>query len=279
MNNSQVFEIQIVNHNQWESCGGKHNYYELVFVFKGQGNHYLNKQEISYKKDDLFIFSPGTCHSSIAATETQFCLIRFSEVFFRNTQKHGLHGHEDWFKRLEKIFCSFNGLPASVIESKHEKTQVRSLIKALLLENEREGDINSMSVTHHLLYALMDVLERSILNKISCVSESNLTPEKILQIINYIHSNIYFPEKLSVAMISSEFNLSSTYLNEYFKKHIGKSIKYYISEYKMKLIKYKLEFSDASISELSYLFNFTDESHLNKSFKKAYGFNPSELKK
>lgn len=35
-----------------------HTYYELVYIFKGSGIHYLNKLMIPYQEGDLFLISP-----------------------------------------------------------------------------------------------------------------------------------------------------------------------------------------------------------------------------
>ncbi|MEO5889419.1 MAG: helix-turn-helix domain-containing protein [Ferruginibacter sp.] len=53
----------------------------------------------------------------------------------------------------------------------------------------------------------------------------------------------------------------------------------YISNYKLRLIETSLLHSDMRINEIAYELNFTDESHLNRIFKKYKGVSPSEFRK
>jgi AraC-like DNA-binding protein len=47
----------------------------------------------------------------------------------------------------------------------------------------------------------------------------------------------------------------------------------------MRLVETRLLHSDMRINEIAYEFNFTDESHLNRLFKKYKGINPTEFRK
>lgn len=87
------------------------------------------------------------------------------------------------------------------------------------------------------------------------------------------------PENLKVEQIAAHFNISATYIGEYFKKHTGENIQQYITNYKLKLVETRLQYSDLRMNEIAYELNFTDESHLNRIFKKYKGISPSEFRK
>ncbi|MGF7080973.1 AraC-like DNA-binding protein [Mucilaginibacter sp. UYCu711] len=57
-------------------------------------------------------------------------------------------------------------------------------------------------------------------------------------------------------------------MNRYFKQQTGITLKHYINQYKINLAASRLLYSDLSISEIANELQFTDESHLNKIFKK-----------
>lgn len=103
--------------------------------------------------------------------------------------------------------------------------------------------------------------------------------DDVLSLINYIHLNIYSPEKLKVGQLADSFNISPTYITEYFKKHIGQSLQQYITEYKLKLIETRLQYTNVRLSEIAYEFGFTDQSHLNRIFKKYRGHSPTKYRK
>jgi AraC-like DNA-binding protein len=73
--------------------------------------------------------------------------------------------------------------------------------------------------------------------------------------------------------------MSAGYLGRYFKKQTGDTLQKYLTNYKLRLIETRLLHSDMRMNEIAYEFNFTDESHLNRVFKKYKGMNPTTFKR
>jgi AraC-like DNA-binding protein len=105
------------------------------------------------------------------------------------------------------------------------------------------------------------------------------TEDKTLNILQYIQANIYQPEKIRASYISKEFGISETYLGRYFKKHSQETMQQYITGYKLKIIESRLAHSNMRINEIASELGFTDESHLNRVFRKHTGKSPSEYRK
>lgn len=78
-------------------------------------------------------------------------------------------------------------------------------------------------------------------------------------------------EKLKIEVIAGYFCKSKNYISEYFKTETGESLKDYISNYKINLVKNRLTHSNLTISQIANELDFTDDSHLNKMFKKKFG--------
>ena len=79
--------------------------------------------------------------------------------------------------------------------------------------------------------------------------------------------------------ISHNFGISENYLGRYFKKHTNETMQQYILNYKLKLVENRLLHSEMRISEIVAELGFTDESHLNKLFKKYRGCSPTNFRK
>jgi AraC-like DNA-binding protein len=84
---------------------------------------------------------------------------------------------------------------------------------------------------------------------------------------------------LRIEHLAEQFHYSPSYLSIYFKKQVGEPLQQYILKYRLKLVADRLQYSNMSISEITYEFGFTDESHLHKLFKKYYGVSPSDYRK
>lgn len=100
-----------------------------------------------------------------------------------------------------------------------------------------------------------------------------------MNILQYIQTNIYQPDKIKTKVISRHFGISANYLGRYFKKHLHETMQQYILNYKLKLVENRLLHSEMRISEIVTELGFTDESHLNKLFKKYKGYSPSSFRK
>jgi AraC family transcriptional regulator, L-rhamnose operon regulatory protein RhaS len=59
-------------------------------------------------------------------------------------------------------------------------------------------------------------------------------------------------------------------INDYFKLHTGKTLKEYITEYRMSIVTMRLLSTNMTIADIAFELGFTDESHLNKTFKSQH---------
>lgn len=103
--------------------------------------------------------------------------------------------------------------------------------------------------------------------------------DKSLDILQYIQANIYKTGKIRAKDISQHFGISENYLGRYIKKHTNETMQQYILNYKLKLVENRLLHSQMRICEIVEELGFTDESHLNKFFKKYRGCSPSNFRK
>ena len=103
--------------------------------------------------------------------------------------------------------------------------------------------------------------------------------EMSLNILQYIQSNIYYPDKIKAKAISQHFGISPNYLGRYFKKQTNEIMQQYILNYKMKIVESRLLHTDMRINEIVEELGFTDESHMNRLFRKYKGISPTAFRK
>jgi AraC-like DNA-binding protein len=80
------------------------------------------------------------------------------------------------------------------------------------------------------------------------------------------------------AYISEKLNYDYTYLYNLFSSGTGQSIKYYYMTQKVERVKYLLEYEQLSVTEITYMLNYSSVAHLSNQFKKITGLTPSEFK-
>jgi AraC-like DNA-binding protein len=132
-------------------------------------------------------------------------------------------------------------------------------------------------LVQQLINTLITIVARNISLHVQSVTK--VQQNTSFDIIQYIHSNIYHPEKLKAECIASHFNISLNYISEFFKKHTDETLQRYIMSYKVALVETRLRHSDMRLNEIAFELGFTDESHLTKTFKKYKGTTPTAFRK
>lgn len=248
---------------------GEHSvsFFELVYIVSGSGFQDINGNEFNYNKGNLFLLKPEDSHRFTFRTTTQLFFIRFNKVFFHNNKIENT-----FLKRMEQTFSSVNGFENCVISGDEEGKIIENLIQSLFIEMDKEK-LYSGEVIHLLVQSILTIVARNLIQKTVLIDEQ--TDNRAADMIQYIHGNIYEPEKLSGENLSGIFGVSKTYVGRYFKNHTGKKLNEYITDYKIKLIENRLKHSEMKINEIADEFGFTDKSHLNRFFKKLNGLSPS----
>lgn len=133
-------------------------------------------------------------------------------------------------------------------------------------------------VIKQILNTIITIAARNI-SLIAPLATSPPNTEPSIDLLNYVHQNIYKPEALKAIKMATAFHVSPTYISAYFKNKTGQSIQQYTIAYKIKLIQTRLKFTNMQINEIVNEFGFSDASHLNRLFKKYTGLNPTDYKK
>lgn len=264
------FELQFLEVSEYEVKERKNTFFEMVFVLEGKGIQIINDHRLPYACDKLFLIFPQDTHSFEVVEKTKFFFIRFQDSYLK-TQNN------DWIQKLEFIFHNHNHLPGCILKTVSDKPLLRAMVEALIRE-ENTNFPQQQEVIKQILNTIITLAARNIsLIAPLAISPSNAEPS--LDLLHYVHQNIYKPEGLKAARMAKEFNVSPTYISEYFKTKTGQSIQQYTMAYKIKLIETRLKFTNMQINEIVYEFGFSDASHLNRLFKKYTGSNPSDYKK
>ena len=93
---------------------------------------------------------------------------------------------------------------------------------------------------------------------------------------DYIFAHMH--GKITVQEIAAAIGLETNYLSTLFKRCEKKTLKTYITEEKVKLIKNLLTFSTYSYIEIANYLGFASQSHMGMEFKRVTGMTPGEYR-
>lgn len=274
MMKENLYEPYTIAYKTLDDCpkqAHRHTFFELVYIVAGTGVQCINQNQFEYHEGHMFLITPDDCHSFDIRTTTTFFFLRFNDIYLRDG---GLP--KESIQKLEFILQNANHRPGCILKNQTDKQLVRPMIEAIVREYVNR-DIYNRELIQQLINTLIIVVARNIA-KYQELDVSEHTEQKAMDILHYIQAKIYEPEKLRTEHLSAHFNISTAYLGRYFKLHAGETMQQYIASYKTKLIAHRLHYSDKRINEIASEFNFTDESHLNKFFKKQAGHSPREYR-
>ncbi|SFT14432.1 AraC family transcriptional regulator [Sphingobacterium wenxiniae] len=251
-----------------------HTYYELVYIRKGKGIHLLNSSRLPYKRGDIFIISPEDKHYFEIAESTHFTFIKFTDDYFSG---HKIYYQADAFISLTPENIMRNKLLKEVKLKMDEPciSILKNTIENIVAYNCRK-DIAQSPLMFYQILSIFGLIKEAAA-KLN-IRIDNGQPEKE-ELISYIHQHIYEPSLIQIKSIAVHFAISPTYFSDYFKKKFGISYRDYINSYRTKLIEKRLSVPSLTMKEIANEFGFSDVSHLNRSFKKNNGVNPSAFKK
>ena len=272
----QPFEFELQELDKFPIHRRQNNFFELVYILDGNGRQFVNENEFFYKPGNLFLLTPQDVYSFEIARKTRFFFVRFNESFI-NTPRAKNYDDGDWLHRMKFILENASHRPGCILKNREDKPVVRDLIESIIREEANRQLFYNKIITQ-IVNTVITIVARNISLRLPEKIKAT-TEEPVLKILHYIHQNIYEPEKLKAERISKELCISSSYLGRYFKKHTGETMQEYITNYKLKLVETRLLHSDLRINEIAYELNFTDESHLNRIFKKHRKMNPSEFRR
>lgn len=108
-------------------------------------------------------------------------------------------------------------------------------------------------------------------------SESGLSPSQLERVLAYI--NAHLNEAPSIAVLAREACLSPFYFIRLFKQSTGLPPHRYVLKCRLLKAKELLSSGEFRVAEAAYETGFCDQSHLNRHFRKFFGFTPRALLK
>jgi AraC-like DNA-binding protein len=269
----KIFEIHIEEMESWGKRPYKNNFFEIVYIEKGSGRQCINQHEFEYKEGNIFLLPPLDCHSFKISEPSRFYFIRFTDHYFLNNDH--LADYNAWFDKIAYILANYNKVPGDIISSDRERQFIINNIKSIYQEY-LAADSYSDSIIAGGIASILNILARSI--EKNYVEQANETDSRFGEIMRYINTHITDNEKLRIPVLADKFGISKSYFSEYFKKQAGISLADYIIKSKLRIVETKITHTDLSLKEIAFQLNFTDSSHLAKSFKKVYGMTVKEFK-
>lgn len=250
-----------------------HTYFEIGYIYKGHGIHYLNNNSINYHTGDLFLICPEDSHTFKIKKSTRFVFIKFTDSYFN---LDGSSGAETPFLQESTKLMRNKLLKERKLKFSYPETFIlKNIIDIIVASSANEHISSSQTVFHQVLSILS--LVKEALSKTDVNFSLRDTGQE--QLISYVHDHIYEPGTIQIKKIAQHFNIAPNYFSAYFKRKFKIGYQEYINSYKAKLIETRMISKQFTLKQITEEFGFTDESHLSRFFKKYHRVSPGSYQK
>ena len=251
--------------DEWPHPRHNHNHFEIVFIAKGCGRHLLNDIDFHYKKGDLFLLGPDDEHEFKVKQTTRFIYFKFTKLYFNAHADLPQPG--EWNKDVDHLLNYPERKTGSLLKIKEDKIMVHQLMEMLVAEYESSRLLNK-KVVFQIFSIVMLILKRNSHACSPIAVQKSSARGMAQELIEYIELHIYDPAKLTLKSMSDHFNYSSNYIGMLFKEKVGTSLREYVNDFRLQLIKQRLSHGTVALKQIASEFGFVDESHLYKFIKK-----------
>ena len=245
-----------------------HNYYEMVWLVKGDGTLQVDMREHTIRSNTIFCVKPNQAHQFQTQEGMEGFVFSFTESFF-NMDEYDF----SWATHANLCQLFSEGQIIGITPEMEED------MKEIVLKMMKEFD-NEYSYRMELLKRYFKIfliyLTRTFDEKPHSNEQSRET-ELVKTFVQLLDKN--FKEKKMVAEYAAQLLVTPNYLNRIVKRNTGFSAGHHIRQRIVLEAKRMGRYSRAGLKEIAYDLGFLDIAHFSRFFKTFSGTNFSEFKR
>lgn len=242
-------------------------FYNILFVVKGEGIHEIDFVEYPYHTGDLILISKNRVHRFHYNEHLEGYFIMFTEEFLYEFLGGNIVEVLDMFKQTY-----MNPIVQFMSKTESAENDQLKLLHNFYSQSDMElrGEIISSTFRTLILLIRQKYLK---IDKVIKQKNNNI----FLQFANLVDT--YIKEIKNVEAYADMMYVSKKTINLMTRKAVGMSAKQFIIERLILEIKRNLCFESKSIGEISDELGFTESSNMTKFFKKYAGITPNKFRK
>jgi AraC-like DNA-binding protein len=245
-----------------------HNYYEMIWLIKGQGTLYTDMQEYTIENNTVFYLKPNQAHQFQTQSEMEGFVFSFTDSFFSV-------GEYDFDMAcqasLGQLFTE-----RRIIRIAYEMEEDMKEIVLKMIKEFGNQYSNRMELLKRYFKIFLIYLTRTLDENFQSTEQSRET-ELVKSFMELLDKN--FKEKKMVAEYAAQLLVTPNYLNRIVKKITGFSAGHHIRQRVVLEAKRMGHYSDAGMKEIAYNLGFLDSAHFSRFFKTFGGINFSDFKR
>jgi len=238
----------------------RHDFYFLLAVKKGSGNHEIDFTPYPVTDLSVFILRPGQVHQLNLSSGSEGYIVEFGPEFYH---RKDLQTTQILNKASSKNLCALNrGRPNKlflILENIHQEYQ-----------NKQEGYLDV--IRYELGVFFIELLRQRQNKTTPATSTKTHAQEQLDKLLRMIEQNMAAHKEVS--FYAGQLNLSAYQLNAITKSSLGKTCSDLINDQIILEAKRYLLATSNQVNQIAYHLGYEDVSYFIRFFKKHTGHSP-----
>ena len=242
-----------------------HDFHKLILCLAGSVTYVIEGKTYILTPWDILLVPRGTVH--LSKTDSQNAYERM--VLFINDSFLDKEGTESPLSRSFRLAADEGKYLYSVrIDKRKNILNAATELEEL---SATEGEYGCDILKKSAFLKLMVYINRLSVGEVTV--KGAVSDEKIDRVIEYINEN--YKKEINVGAIAAKFHISRSYLMHRFKDVTGGSVHSFIIQKRLNAALTMLREGTPAM-ETALLCGFSDYTVFYKSFRKAFGYNPTD---
>ncbi|MDR2631030.1 MAG: helix-turn-helix domain-containing protein [Spirochaetaceae bacterium] len=232
-----------------------HAEYEIIYVFSGNVEFYLEEYKYPFLAESLFLTPPNSFHGWKPLSLRLYhrvSILFMPELFDQTEQSLFLKLFNTGHQFFPNTSCG----------------NINFYITALLDCKNMEGPLQKIALKSRLVSLLSEIT----LLPSKYPREPACNDNRVLGVLKYLGEHLR--DELSLEDIAHRFSISKNYLNLLFRQTTGTTVNHYIRVKRLGLARQEI-LRGADAQEAAYHAGFNDYSNFYRAYKAFYGSMPS----
>ncbi len=244
------------------------DFFQIVFIEKGSGTLFLDKQKITFNEEQVLFISQfqkyrwqiqqGGFKAKFLVFQENFLNDFFSDQYFTYKQMYFYQTDLPLFMHLDKE------------EQLQYVNQLNEIRKELI-----NPQVDSVHLIRSILYYLLARLNRTYTSTYK-ISTSDFNNQLAFKFRMLVEKNIHSVQR--VEEYAEMLQVNRIVLNKEVKSQFNQTASDFIKSRLLHEIKLDLIYSTMTVNELADKYHFSESNHLTRFFKKQSGYTPSDFR-
>lgn len=247
----------------------RHTYYEIIWIKKGWGKHFVDFQTYEFKGPCLFILQPGVVHKIHKAVPTEGHVVKFSETFLAEDDREG-----NVILRYD-LFDNIHARPVFHLDAAAVNL-LDDLMHKMQAEYNQHQEVSRAILLSYLKIFLLQVYK--LRENITISTDANSPRYQLLLKFKKLVEEHYLEQK-NLDFYARHLATSKRNLNDITQTYLGKSATTLIKERVLLEAKRLLFSGGLAIKEVAFQVGYDDPAYFSRFFAKNEGISPSDFLK